>query len=51
VESVLGKGSTFTVRLPWRLEEQPRLDSPLAEGLDEFARARFEFQREPQATE
>ncbi len=51
VESVLGKGSTFTVRLPWRLEEQPRLDSPLAEGLDEFVRARFEFQREPQATE
>lgn len=51
VESVLGKGSTFTVRLPWRLEEQPRLDSPLSEGLDEFVRARFEFQREPQATE
>ena len=29
VESELGKGSTFTVRLPWTLEEQPRLDSAL----------------------
>jgi signal transduction histidine kinase len=26
VESQLGTGSTFTVRLPWRLERQPRLD-------------------------
>jgi signal transduction histidine kinase len=25
VESELGKGSTFTVRLPWHLQEQPRL--------------------------
>jgi len=28
LESELGTGSTFTVRLPWRLERQPRLDSP-----------------------
>jgi signal transduction histidine kinase len=48
VESVLGKGSTFTVRLPWRLEEQPRLDSPLSDGLDQFVKARFEFHRESQ---
>jgi signal transduction histidine kinase len=46
VESVLGKGSTFTVRLPWKLEEQPRLDSPLADGFDEFAKGRFELPRE-----
>jgi signal transduction histidine kinase len=51
VESVLGKGSTFSVRLPWRLEEQPRLDSPLSDGLDQFVKARFEFQRESQASE
>ena len=40
VESVLGKGSTFTVRLPWKLEEQPRLESPLVEGFEDFAKAR-----------
>ena len=42
VASTLGKGSTFTVRLPWTLQEQPRLDSPLIEGLDEFAKPRFD---------
>lgn len=36
VESELGTGSTFTVRLPWRLEKQPRLESPLAAGLERF---------------
>ena len=34
LESELGKGSTFTVRLPWRLEEVPRLDSQFREDLD-----------------
>ena len=38
VASELGKGSTFTVRLPWMLQEQPRLDSPLVEGLEEFTK-------------
>ena len=33
LESELGKGSTFTVRLPWRLEETPRLDAQLREDL------------------
>jgi len=46
VQSELGKGSTFTVRLPWRLEEQPKLDSPLVEGFEEFTRSRFELLRE-----
>jgi signal transduction histidine kinase len=57
VESTLSKGSTFTIRLPWTLEEQPRLDSPSIEGFEDFARARLEFQRnrdrdtaQPQAT-
>jgi len=46
VQSELGKGSTFTVRLPWRLEEQPRLDSALVEGFEDFTRLRFDFARE-----
>lgn len=36
VESQLGKGSTFTVRLPWVLEEQPRLDTPIDEQFEQF---------------
>jgi signal transduction histidine kinase len=39
LESELGKGSTFTVRLPWRLEETPRLDAQLREELDVFTRS------------
>ena len=38
LESEVGKGSTFSVRLPWRLEETPRLDAQLREDLDELAR-------------
>jgi len=38
LESELGKGSTFTVRLPWRLDEAPRLDSQLREDLDTLSR-------------
>jgi two-component system, NarL family, sensor histidine kinase BarA len=45
-ESQLGHGSTFTVRLPWRLEEQPRLDSPLTEDFDEFVQSRVRHARE-----
>ena len=40
VESELGNGSTFTIRLPWRMEEVPRLDSQLKEDLDALARPR-----------
>jgi signal transduction histidine kinase len=39
LESELGKGSTFTVRLPWRLDEPTRLDSHLREDLDAMARS------------
>ena len=42
MQSELGKGSTFTVRLPWGLEEQPRLDSALVEGFEEFTKPRFD---------
>jgi signal transduction histidine kinase len=38
LESELGKGSTFTVRLPWRLEDAPRLDAQLREDLDVLSR-------------
>jgi signal transduction histidine kinase len=60
VHSELGKGSTFVVCLPWVLKEQPRLDSVLVEGFEEFTRPRFDFPREhtpntaesqPQATQ
>ncbi|MGA2798605.1 MAG: ATP-binding protein [Thermoguttaceae bacterium] len=43
VDSELGKGSTFTVRLPWTLQEQPRLDSALIEGFNEFAKSRLDL--------
>ncbi len=42
VQSALGKGSTFTVRLPWILEDQPRLDAALVEELEDFTKQRFE---------
>ncbi len=38
LESELGKGSTFTVRLPWRLEELAKLDSQFREDLDMLTR-------------
>jgi signal transduction histidine kinase len=51
LRSELGKGSTFTIRLPWVLEEQPRLDSALVEGFEEFTKQRFEMGRERVAME
>jgi signal transduction histidine kinase len=38
LESDLGKGSTFTIRLPWRLEETPRFDPQLREDLEVLTR-------------
>jgi two-component system sensor histidine kinase BarA len=38
LESELGKGSTFIVRLPWRLEAVPRLDVQLREDLEALTR-------------
>jgi len=40
LESELGKGSTFTVRLPWRLTETPRLDAQLHQDLEALTRPR-----------
>jgi two-component system, NarL family, sensor histidine kinase BarA len=50
VFSELGKGSTFTIRLPWVLEEQPRLDAAIIEGFEEFTKQRFEPTHENAAT-
>ncbi len=50
VHSELGNGSTFTVRLPWVLEEQPHLDAALIDGFEEFTKQRFEPTREHAAT-
>jgi len=49
VESELGTGSTFTVQLPWRLQKQPRLDSPLAESFEQFGKPRLDLGRDYQA--
>ena len=43
VQSELGTGSTFTVRIPWELEDKPRLDSPLTAGFEEFSKPKLEF--------
>jgi signal transduction histidine kinase len=51
VESELGKGSTFTVRLPWILEEQPRLDSAMVEGFEEFTKQQFDIGRDHSSSE
>ncbi len=51
LESELGRGSTFTVRLPWTLQEQPRLDSALVEELEEFTRPRYALSHEHIVTE
>jgi signal transduction histidine kinase len=40
LESELGKGSEFTVILPWSLAEQNRIESPLADELRQLAKAR-----------
>jgi signal transduction histidine kinase len=38
LQSELGKGSKFTVRLPWVRQEQPRLDSQLTEELHDLTK-------------
>lgn len=45
--SELGKGSSFTVRLPFVLADQPKLDSALAESLEQLTKPRrIDFERE-----
>ena len=46
VQSELGTGSTFTVRLPWEIEQKPILDSPLTADFEEFSKSsRFDRAR------
>ncbi|MHC4398190.1 MAG: ATP-binding protein [Planctomycetota bacterium] len=42
VQSALGTGSTFTVRLPWKLDHQPRLESPLLARFEQLGKPRFD---------
>ncbi len=42
LESQLGKGSTFTVQIPFTRADQPKFDSPLDQNLDELIRPRRE---------
>jgi signal transduction histidine kinase len=42
LQSELGKGSTFTVQLPFSRADHPRFDSPLDENIGELVRTRRE---------
>jgi two-component system, NarL family, sensor histidine kinase BarA len=42
LQSELGKGSVFVVRLPWALEDQPRLDAAIVTRMEEFSKQRLE---------
>jgi len=46
LKSELGQGSTFTIRLPWRLADHPRPESALAQGFEHFTKPRLEYFRE-----
>ncbi len=42
VASELGKGSTFTVRIPWTLSEPARADAPISVDFDPVTPSRFD---------
>jgi signal transduction histidine kinase len=46
VQSELGMGSTFTVRLPWDLRARPRHERPLTAGFEELGKLRIDAARE-----
>ena len=43
LESELGKGSEFTVHLPWKLTERPKIESPLADELKQLTKSHPEL--------
>jgi len=43
VESEVGKGSVFTVHLPWKVAGSTNLDSPLADELKEMTKSRLDL--------
>ena len=46
LESEVGKGSTFTVTVPWNLKLLPRVDSEISQSLDEITKTnRVNFDR------
>ncbi|MDZ7618631.1 MAG: HAMP domain-containing sensor histidine kinase, partial [Patescibacteria group bacterium] len=45
VESQLGRGSTFTIRIPWRLEEAYRPDPAASAELEGITKPRLDFMR------
>ncbi len=45
VESQLGRGSTFTVRIPWRLDEPHRPDPAMASEFEGITKPRLDFIR------
>lgn len=45
VQSELGRGSVFTVRLPWRLDVSHLEDRPVGEAFSDFSRMRFDRDR------
>jgi hypothetical protein len=50
-QSVLGKGSTFTVILPWTLAESAQRESELEAQLDELVKSQpLEFQQKREET-
>jgi len=50
VESELGTGSTFTVQLPWELDQRPILNAPLTAEFEEFGKSRFDQEHTPAIT-
>jgi two-component system sensor histidine kinase BarA len=51
LESELGKGSTFTVELPFSRADHPKFDSPLDENIGELVRSRREELQQAMAEE
>ena len=50
LESEVGKGSTFTVRLPWEITKAPSTDAELSEKIDQVTKVnRIDFGRAQQA--
>ena len=46
LESQVGKGSTFTVRIPWTLKILPRINSEIKQSIDEIVKSqRVDFAR------
>ena len=43
LESELGKGSEFTVHLPWKLTQLPKIESPLADELKQLTKSHSEL--------